>query len=332
MNELVSIIIPIYNAEDNISKCIESILNQTYSNIEVLCINDGSKDNSKEILEEYQKKDKRIIIINKNNSGVSDTRNLGIDKAKGDYIMFIDADDYIEKNYIKEMINVANKYECDHVISGYTEVNNNQKKEKTIYRDKEETFDITYPKEFNNALKTFEFNPCWKQLVSRKLLLKNKIKFNKEIKYGEDMLFSLECYVKSKRTMYLKNFGYYYTINETSVMRKKDIEAHKKYYSDNKLTTELIIENYNLTQENIQSLYFKTLVIFNNICTRVVKNQNNYKSVKKIISEERKTYNKIFKKYKISKYGTKKQKIPLILLKNKLFFSYYLIKKYKTNN
>jgi len=327
MNELVSIIIPIYNAENNISKCIGSILKQTYSNIEVLCINDGSKDKSKEILEEYQKKDKRIIIINKNNSGVSDTRNLGISRSKGDYVMFIDADDYIEKNYIKEMIKIANKYECDHVISGYTEVNNNQKKEKTIYRDKEETFDITYPKEINNAFKTFEFNPCWKQLISRKLLLKNKIKFNKEIKYGEDMLFSLECYVKSKKTMYLKNFGYYYTINETSVMRKKDIESHKKYYSDNKLTTELIIKNYNLTQENIQSLYFKTLVIFNNICTRVIKSQNNYKSVKKIISEERKLYNKIFKQYKISKYGTKKQKILFSLLKYKMFLLYYMIKK-----
>ena len=327
MNKLVSIIIPIYNAENNISKCIESILKQTYSNIEVLCINDGSKDNSKEILEKYQKEDERIIIINKENSGVSDTRNLGISHAKGDYVMFIDADDYIEKNYIKEMINIANKYECDHVISGYTEVNNNQKKEKTIYRDKEETFDITYPKEINNAFKTSEFNPCWKQLISRKLLLKNKIKFNKEIKYGEDMLFSLECYVKSKKTMYLKKFGYYYTMNETSVMRKKDIESHKKYYSDNKLTTELIIGNYNLTQENIQSLYFKTLVIFNNICTRVIKNQNNYRSVKKIILDERESYNQIFKKCKIPKYGTKKQKVTFVLLKYKMFLLYYIIKK-----
>lgn len=328
MNKLVSIIIPIYNAENNIVKCLESIMVQAYSNIEILCINDGSKDRTKKILEEYQKKDERIVIINKKNSGVSDTRNLGIKHAKGDYIMFIDADDYIEKNYIEKMVSTVKKYKCDLVISGHTEVKNDEKKEKTIYAEKEEIFEITYPKEINNAFKTFEFNPCWKQLISKELIQSNKIAFNKKIKYGEDMLFSLECYAKSNKTMYIKNFGYYYVINDTSVMRKKDIESIKKYYKDNKLTTDIIVEKLASTPENIQNLYFKTLVVFNNICTRVVKSQDTYKLAKKIISEERKTYNSFFKQYKTLTHGTTKQKILLTILKYRFFFLYYLIKKY----
>ena len=103
MKGLVSIVIPVYNAENNIKVCLNSIIKQTYKNIEIICINDGSKDSSEKIIKEYKKKDSRIILINKPNSGVSDTRNLGIETSKGEYIMFIDADDYISEDYIESM-------------------------------------------------------------------------------------------------------------------------------------------------------------------------------------------------------------------------------------
>ena len=97
----VSIIIPVYNSEKYISKCLDSVLNQTYKNIEILVINDGSKDNSIDILREYEKKDDRIVVIDKENEGVAKTRNQGIKKATGDYIMFIDNDDFIDEDYVE---------------------------------------------------------------------------------------------------------------------------------------------------------------------------------------------------------------------------------------
>ena len=102
MEELVSIILPIYNAEKYLERCLESIITQTYANIEIILINDGSTDNSINIIKEYAIKDSRIIIIDKENEGVSVARNIGILKARGKYICFVDADDYIREKHDRE--------------------------------------------------------------------------------------------------------------------------------------------------------------------------------------------------------------------------------------
>lgn len=323
----VSIIIPIYNAEKNIKACIDSILIQTYNNLEIICVNDGSSDKSQDILEKYKSDDKRIKVINKKNTGVSDTRNIGIEKSSGDYIMFIDADDYIEKNYIESMISVVEKYNCEEVISGYTEINQEKKVTKTIYNNSKKVFDITYPKELSNVLLTHEYNPCWKQLISKKILDENSIKFDKNIKYGEDMLFSLECYTKSKKTMYIKNYGYNYLINDDGVMRKKDLKSLNKFYDDNKKTTEIILKKHNLNKEDKQKLYYKTLNTFNKISTKIIQSSENAKDAKKTILKARNRYNIIFNDYKIKKYGTTKEKVLLFMLKYKVIYIYVICKK-----
>ena len=105
MEELISVIVPIYNAEKYLKRCIESIISQTYKNMEIILINDGSKDNSKKICNEFLKKDCRIKLINKENEGVSAARNYGINAAIGKYISFVDADDWLEKNLLLEMYN-----------------------------------------------------------------------------------------------------------------------------------------------------------------------------------------------------------------------------------
>ncbi|MCI8778348.1 MAG: glycosyltransferase family 2 protein [Bacilli bacterium] len=101
-NELISIIIPVYNTEDYLDKCLSSIINQTYKNIEIIIIDDGSTDNSKKIIKQYMNKDCRISYYYQNNSGVAIARNSGIDKAQGDYIAFIDSDDYIDLTFIEK--------------------------------------------------------------------------------------------------------------------------------------------------------------------------------------------------------------------------------------
>ena len=109
----ISIIIPIYNGEKFIKKCLNSILNQTYKNWEVIIVNDGSTDNTELILKEYCEKDSRILSFNKKNSGVSDSRNIGIEKAVGDYITFVDCDDWIEEDTLEKIVAILQEKECD---------------------------------------------------------------------------------------------------------------------------------------------------------------------------------------------------------------------------
>ena len=120
----ISIIIPVYNCEEYIKKCIDSIIEQTYKDFEVIIINDGSTDNTNYILNEY-KNYSNIIIINQNNHGVSYSRNVGLEKAKGNYICFIDGDDYIDKDYLSTLASHNNNDKYDWIISGIFDFHNN---------------------------------------------------------------------------------------------------------------------------------------------------------------------------------------------------------------
>ena len=119
---LVSIILPVYNAQNHLARCIGSILNQTYKNIELIILNDGSKDHSLPVCEEFRAKDSRIVLVDKENSGVSDTRNLGLKLAGGKYVQFVDSDDYIAPDYTARLVEAAEKTGADLVISPYTMV------------------------------------------------------------------------------------------------------------------------------------------------------------------------------------------------------------------
>ena len=112
----LSIIVPIYNVEKYLSRCIESILNQTFKDFELILVNDGSTDNCKEICEKYKRMDSRIIVANKKNGGLSSARNLGIDISKGDYIGFVDSDDFIDVHMYEILLNTINAYDSDIVI------------------------------------------------------------------------------------------------------------------------------------------------------------------------------------------------------------------------
>ena len=137
----VSIIVPIYNMEQYLNRCLESIINQTYENIEIILINDGSKDNSLEICKNYAKKDNRIMIIDQKNSGVSSARNSGLDKATGEYLAFVDPDDWIDKDGIEKMVDFALKHKCDIAFFDYKINDEIQKSEKVNLEYTKETKD-----------------------------------------------------------------------------------------------------------------------------------------------------------------------------------------------
>ena len=128
----VSVIVPVYNAEKYLNRCIDSLTNQTLEDIEMIFVNDGSTDNSINILKSYKEQDKRIVIIDKANEGVSEARNQGISKAKGDYIFFVDSDDWIDLNTLENMYETAIKDDIDIVMCSYVREFKNHSKEKFI--------------------------------------------------------------------------------------------------------------------------------------------------------------------------------------------------------
>lgn len=126
-NDLISIVIPVYNVEKYLSMCLESVLAQTYKNIEILLVDDGSTDNSGQICDDYKNKDNRIIVIHKENGGAADTRNVGIKNATGKYITFIDSDDTAELNYIEYLYSLLKKYGTNMSIAAYSIISNEKK-------------------------------------------------------------------------------------------------------------------------------------------------------------------------------------------------------------
>lgn len=208
---LISVIVPVYNAEKYLHRCIDSILNQTYAYFELLLIDDGSSDRSGNICDEYALKDGRVRVIHKKNGGVSSARNLGINKADGEWITFVDSDDWVESEYLKNFTQ-----DCDLSLQGYY---NGDK----IIRYKE-AFVYSEPgAEYLN--KNYVYGPYCK-LFRSKIIKLNNIRFDENLSFGEDILFLL-YYMKYAYDMHVStNVGYHYVIYNNS------LSTAKKTYED----------------------------------------------------------------------------------------------------
>ena len=190
----VSVIIPVYNTEKYLKSCLDSVINQTLSDIEIICINDGSTDNSLDILEEYANKDDRIKIINQKNQGVSEARNNGIKLAKSDYFILLDSDDSIENTICEKSYNAIVKNNADINIIGFNIYNNNN----LVHTDRE------LLQNYRNNLKLESvllfLMPCAGGKMYKKSFLENNdIKFNKKICFAEDSIFNFECMFKGAK-------------------------------------------------------------------------------------------------------------------------------------
>lgn len=221
MEKLIfSIIIPCYNVEKYISKTIESVLNQTFGNFELILINDGSKDKTIEIIEFYKKQDKRIKVINKSNEGVSKTRNLGIELAKGEYLYFLDGDDCVENNLLENANLILKNKRIDMFSFGYDIKNNqwlkvccNKKYDEKLFTSKE--FLIKFlNKEINQHICSF---------IIKKEILK-RIEFDSKLITGEDLDFFMRLLLEKDFYIYRKSFPYFhYIIRENSATTRKII-------------------------------------------------------------------------------------------------------------
>ena len=253
----ISIIVPIYNAERYLNRCIKSLINQTKENIEFILVNDGSTDSSEEIIKSY--KDKRIKYFKNKNQGIGKTRNFGMQKATGKYIMFLDSDDYLSTNACDELFSKAEKDNLDLVINNFYRVEEETEKKVEVIIPE---FKNTTLKDNKRLLLDVNLAP-WNKLYKRELLKKNKIQFVEDLKYEDDP-FVVEAMDKAKKIGYIKKFLNYYVIHKNSETTVRDekifdiieiVDKMRKYFSKRKEFTETvdklsvrILTNYTIQQ------------------------------------------------------------------------------------
>lgn len=244
---LISVIIPVYNCEQYLPRCLDSIINQTHKNLEIICINDGSTDNSLKILKEYSKKDSRIILISQENNKQGAARNKGLDIAKGEFITFVDADDWLDLNYCELLYNAAQRYDVNIAAASTTrdyknKVKNHLKlKEENVYKD------------VNSIVKALEYNFITHSKLYRFEPIKN-LRFEENVLY-EDGAYTIKAFDIEKSLVTVPDARYHYFSNPTSTIKqKKDVKKE-----NDKISTSLQLIRY-AKENNIKINSKNTLV------------------------------------------------------------------------
>ena len=244
-----SIIIPVYNVQDYLKKCLDSVINQSYKNFEIIIINDGSEDDSESVIKSY--KDKRIKYFYQKNSGLSATRNNGVLKASGEYLLFVDSDDYIEEKLL-EVLNKELDKDYDLIRFGisYDYLNDIKKTKGT---DK--------TKLFNNGIDAFNEivnyeiieSPCC-YLYKRDYYLKNKFRFN-ENTYHEDFGLIPLVILKAKLVKCINFYGYYYVVRKNSIMNSNSYDNIIRKANDLLINFNYLLNNVNRVDGNLDIFY-----------------------------------------------------------------------------
>lgn len=237
MKDLISVIVPIYNVEKYVAKCIESIINQTYANLEIILVDDGSTDRSGKICEYYKKKDDRISVIHQSNKGVVSARSVGIEKSKGKYIGFVDGDDYIDASmYEKLYLNIENK-NVDMVHMGYFQ--DEHKEVLGVNSSLVVDFMIMSKSGFicdlicNNEAETWISPSIWSKLFRKNIIKKANDAIPQDLYYGEDLICLLNVIQNSSKIGIINDAAYHYVTRADSVMNKVNgniIEREKKLH------------------------------------------------------------------------------------------------------
>lgn len=217
---LVSVIIPVYNGEKVIERCLRSIIGQTYKNLEILVLNDGSRDHTRQILDKYADMDARVHAIHKENSGVSDTRNQGIRLATGKYILFVDSDDWLPADSAEVRVR-AMEENCDMVICDYNRV---VEKNIVIRGSIEEEGVISktdYALYMMKAPADFYFGVLWNKLYRRDIIVSRHIEFQVDLDWSEDLMFNLEYLKYVEWIWVLQKALYYYVLTKGSLVNSR---------------------------------------------------------------------------------------------------------------
>ena len=317
MEDLISVIVPVYNVEEYIEKCLDSIINQTYKNLQIIIVDDGSPDNSGKICDEYAKKDNRITVLHKENGGVSFARNIGLQNATGNWITFVDSDDWIENDYIEQLLKIAKQDNADVVLCGYNRVNKVSKQDINATGGKD-TFSLSeYLIKTLNPQTGFGF--CHMKLIKKDCI--QNLRFDENLVVGEDALFNMQLSKNIKKAVFYKKALYNYRNNSNSVVKRYDDNYAKKYLESMKNCKEYITSDY--TDSKIKQNYYNyvayhAMLVAVNYCFHPEnKNKHKIKLLKEICNYD------IFKEGILNSNFENislTRKVTLFTLKHKLYF------------
>ena len=247
MNKKISIIIPVHNAQEYLPKCLDSIINQTLKEIEIVCVNDSSTDNTGAILDNYQQKDSRIKIINTDCRCSGGTRNRGLEAANGEYIGFVDADDWVDKDYFEKLYNTAKENSCDIAATSSVVL---------IENGEEKSIKYVGATPADNPVNTLEKKKkciiatgiCWNKIYRKDFLEKNNIHFIEIPTAAEDNYFSALAAIFANQIIFINNSTYYYNFVSTSQTKSLKIE---KDFSITDIYKQIldVIDNKNLDSQ-----------------------------------------------------------------------------------
>lgn len=305
MDVKYSIIIPIYNAETYLDECLRSLKEQIYENFEVILVDDGSNDNSCEIYSKYEKEDQRFKVYKKKNGGVSSARNLGLLKACGKYVLFVDADDYCDKKMLK-IIGENIKDNIDIISFGY------YKKYKNTICDIKPSFKETisdYELGFYEGEEILGY--LWNKVFLNEIIKSNKIKFNTDIHYSEDLIFVTDYFKYVNNFLIIEDCLYFYRMRKNS--------ATFNFYNEKSVTS---LEAFNYLYNKSDNQIIKEIIEFKYLknyyrLKKIINKNNNYKIREDFLLNEKKIISRLSLKDKIT-YGIIKYLNPIYILTKKL--------------
>lgn len=292
---IISIIVPVYNARRHIKKCISSILAQTMNDFELIIINDGSTDDSLYICKTFARIDKRIRIIDKENEGVSSARNIGIKAAKGDWITFIDADDYVDVNYLECLYKHNDYTENILIIQGLKQVSNSRTAKNVEFtnetltgKDIEKAFD---------SLRIFEYGYTVAKLYNNRIIQQKNIRFDNEISYSEDLIFMLEYILHCNSIKFIEGTGYNYVVDASSLsQRYNSFESEYALFERYNSLNNAIADRFSFEPTN-SSLRNGALILMRSIYSMFINNEKSKKERLEIIRNILKDKDTYIKKY-----------------------------------
>lgn len=299
MDVLISIIIPVFNAEKYIAECLTSVITQTYTDLEILLIDDGSTDQSGQICDQFANEDKRIKVIHKSNGGVSSARNTGLEWAQGEYIAFVDADDCVDKEYISKLYKKIIDTKADISFCGYSKLINTN-----LYEVKESIPECVNVNTHDEAfvdllcrlftLKNYIFGSCCR-ILFRKTLAKD-IYFNSNIKISEDLLFLVSIMLKAKIIASVSQPLYFYRQASASVS-----QSYKRDYLNNQEHLYLELEKiFNSLDNEICKKTFCSFICL--LCYYAISNELKFKQPERKVNIQRVRESVIYKYFSL-KYG-----------------------------
>ena len=226
MEPTVSIIVPVYNAEHTIPRCIESILNQEYSDFELLLVNDGSTDGSGSVCDAYAARDARIRVIHKENTGVADTRNTALDQARGTYLQFLDSDDWITPDATSSLVRAAESAQCDLVVSDFYRVVGERVSQKGDIDDDGVMTREEYAAHMMENPADFYYGVLWNKLYRRSIVETHHLRMDPEISWCEDFMFNLE-YIRYAETFRALQVPIYYYVKTKGSLANQSLTISK---------------------------------------------------------------------------------------------------------